>query len=140
MNKDYSAFDKELFKAAERVRKNSYSPYSNFSVGAAILAENGEIFACCNVENAAYPQSVCAEAGAISTMIANGQKQIKRIYITAKGIEPVTPCGGCRQKIREFGSPKTMIISHAIDGRPLRKTLEELLPYSFGPEHLRAKK
>ncbi len=130
--------DKALFNAAEKVRKNAHVPYSNFKVGAAILAEDGNIYAGCNVENAAYPQGVCAEGGAISIMVAAGQKQIKRIYITASGADPVTPCGGCRQKIREFAATDVIIICHGVDGKPFEKTLDELLPYSFGPEHLDA--
>ncbi len=135
----FEKFDKALFEAAKKAWQNSYSPYSNFKVGAAILAEDGNIYGGCNVENAAYPQSSCAEASAISNMVSNGQKQIKRIYIVAPGKEAVTPCGGCRQRIREFASPDTIIISHALEGEPLKKTLDELLPFSFGPENLRAK-
>lgn len=132
--------NKALFNAAEKVRKNAHVPYSNFKVGAAILADDGKIYGGCNVENAAYPEGVCAEAGAISQMVAAGQKQIKRIYITGSGFDPVMPCGGCRQKIREFASLGVIIISHGVDGEPLEKTLDELLPFSFGPESLGVKK
>jgi cytidine deaminase len=135
-----SVNDRALFNAAEKVRKNAHVPYSNFRVGAAILAEDGNIYAGCNVENAAYPQSNCAEAGAISIMIAGGQKKIKRLYIIGPGVDPVMPCGGCRQKIREFAAPDVVIISHGVDGEPFEKTLDELLPFSFGPEFLGVKK
>ena len=92
--------DKDLFEAAEAVRALAYAPYSKFKVGAAILADNGEIYAGCNVENAAYPQGNCAEASAIAAMIAGGGRRITRIYVTGPGRDPVTPCGGCRQRIR----------------------------------------
>ncbi len=130
--------DKALFDAAKKVRKNAYVPYSNFAVGAAILAENGEIYAGCNVENAAYPEGNCAELIAIGAMVGAGQRKIKRIYIVGAGGDPVTPCGGCRQRIREFGEPDCIIISHGINGEPLYLTLEQLLPHSFGPDHLGA--
>jgi len=129
--------DKDLFDAAEAVRVNAYAPYSKFRVGAAILADNGEIYAGCNVENAAYPQGNCAEASAIAAMIAGGGRRIRRIYVTGPGREPVTPCGGCRQRIREFADLDAAVISHGVDGEPLVSTLGELLPHSFGPEHLK---
>ena len=132
-----SSIEQALFDAAKAVRKNAHVPYSRFHVGAAILAEDGEIYAGCNVENAAYPLGSCAEASAISAMIAGGAKRIKRIFIVGSGSEPVTPCGGCRQRIREFGDPDIMVVSFGVDGqKPLRQTLEQLLPHSFGPEFL----
>ncbi len=130
------AIDKDLFAAAEAVRARAYAPYSNFLVGAAILADDGRIYAGCNVENAAYPQGNCAEAAAIAAMIAGGGRRIMRIYVTGPGRAPVTPCGGCRQRIREFADPDVTIISHGIEGAPLVSTLAELLPHSFGPGHL----
>lgn len=137
---DDGGTDKRLFAAAEAVRKNAHVPYSHFAVGAAILADDGKIYAGCNVENAAYPQGNCAEASAISAMIGAGAKRIKKIYITGPGHEPVTPCGGCRQRIREFATPDTPVICRGVDGAPLATTLGELLPHSFGPEHLDAAK
>ncbi len=135
MNAD---IDAKLFAAAERVRKNAHAPYSHFPVGAAILADDGAIYAGCNVENAAYPLGNCAEASAIAAMVGAGARRIVRIYITGNGAEPVTPCGGCRQRIREFADPDTPVICHGVDGAPLRTTLGALLPHSFGPEHLEA--
>jgi len=129
--------DKDLYEAAEAVRALAYAPYSKFKVGAAILADNGEIYVGCNVENAAYPQGNCAEASAIAAMIAGGGKRITRIYVTGPGREPVTPCGGCRQRIREFADLDVAVISHGVDGTPLVSTLGELLPHSFGPEYLK---
>jgi cytidine deaminase len=128
--------DQTLFDAAEAVRAKAYAPYSNFHVGAAILADDGKIYAGCNVENAAYPVGNCAEPSAIAAMLAGGGKRIKRIYVTGPGTTPVTPCGGCRQRIREFADLDVEVISHGVDGTPLVMTLGELLPHSFGPEFL----
>jgi len=129
--------DKALYEAAEAVRRRAYAPYSNFQVGAAILADDGRIYAGCNVENAAYPVGNCAEPSAIAAMIAGGGKRIRRVYVTGPGSMPVTPCGGCRQRIREFADLDVEIVSHGVDGEPLVQTLGQLLPYSFGPEFLK---
>jgi len=128
--------DADLFVAAEAVRAKAYAPYSRFSVGAAILADDGKIYVGCNIENAAYPVGNCAEPSAIAAMIAGGGKRIKRIYVTGPGQAPVTPCGGCRQRIREFADQDVVVISHGVDGTPLAQTIAQLLPYSFGPEYL----
>ena len=130
------ASDAELFAAAEAVRARAYAPYSRFAVGAATLADDGRVYAGCNVENAAYPIGNCAEASAIAAMIAGGGRRIRRVYVTGPGAVPVTPCGGCRQRIREFADPDVVVISHGVDGAPLAQTLEQLLPHSFGPEYL----
>lgn len=131
-----AATDSELFAAAEAIRQKAYAPYSGFAVGAAILADDGKVYAGCNIENAAYPQGNCAEASAIAAMIAGGAHRIKRIYVTGPGTAPVTPCGGCRQRIREFADPDVVVISHGIAGEPLHQTIAQLLPHSFGPEFL----
>lgn len=125
-----------LFKAASAARDKAYAPYSQFNVGAAIETASGAIFAGANVENAAYPQGCCAEASAISAMVMGGERAIAAILVVGGGEALVTPCGGCRQRIREFGSADTPI--HIAGPGGLRKsfTLEELLPYSFGPSHL----
>ena len=128
--------DQALFEAAEAVRAKAHAPYSRFQVGAAILADDGKIYTGCNVENAAYPVGNCAEPSAIAAMLAGGGKRIKRIYVTGPGSAPVTPCGGCRQRIREFADLDVEIISHGVEGSPLICTLEQLLPHSFGPEYL----
>jgi cytidine deaminase len=128
--------DQALFEAAEAIRRKAYAPYSRFSVGAAILADDGNIYVGCNVENAAYPQGNCAEASAIAAMIAGGARRITRIYVTGPGSDPVTPCGGCRQRIREFADLDVTVISHGVEGEPLALTLGQLLPHSFGPAHL----
>jgi cytidine deaminase len=128
--------DQKLFAAAEAVRAKAYAPYSNFHVGAAILADDGNIYSGCNVENAAYPIGNCAEASAIAAMLAGGARRIARVYVTGPGSAPVTPCGGCRQRLREFADLDVTVISHGVDGEPLVSTLGELLPHSFGPEFL----
>jgi cytidine deaminase len=129
--------DKSLIAAAVEARAKAYAPYSRFLVGAAVKDEHGAIHAGCNVENAAYPQGTCAEAGAIAAMIMAGGRKIIEAAVVGGGAGLVTPCGGCRQKLREFGGPDLAI--HVCDesGRIKRSfTLEELLPSSFGPENL----
>ncbi|MCG7392121.1 cytidine deaminase [Microvirga sp. ACRRW] len=125
-----------LFEAAKTIQARAYVPYSRFKVGAAILTPEGQVFTGCNVENAAYPVGSCAEAGAVSAMIAGGGSAIRAIVVMGDGEHLVTPCGGCRQRIREFASPDTKI--HIAGPEGIRKsfTLEELLPFSFGPDNL----
>lgn len=125
-----------LVKQAQLIMQRAYAPYSNFCVGAAILSESGAIYLGCNVENAAYPVGSCAEAGAISAIIAGGDKNIAMIAIAGKGTEPCTPCGGCRQRIREFAQEDTPILICDDSRLKLQTTLGDLLPLSFGPDHL----
>ena len=125
-----------LFDAAKAAYDNAYAPYSSFPVGAAILTPEGDIFAGCNVENAAYPQGACAEAGAIAAMARAGRRAITEILVIGDGEGLCTPCGGCRQRIREFAAPTTPIHIAGMQGVRASFTLEELLPQSFGPEHL----
>ena len=126
-----------LLQAARAARLNAYAPYSNFLVGAAVLDEQGQVHAGCNVENAAYPQGVCAEAAALSAMVLAGGRRVTALLVAGEGPSWVTPCGGCRQKLREFAAPDTSVL--VADGRGVQLwfTLEELLPHSFGPEHLK---
>lgn len=132
-----STFD-ELEAAARAVRDRSHSPYSGYPVGAAIRTDTGVIFAGCNVENASYPEGTCAEAGAISAMVAGSESgvRIAEIVTMTNGETPGTPCGGCRQRIREFASPDTVIHACTVDGAVLTMSMDELLPASFGPERL----
>ena len=111
-------------------------PYSQFAVGAAILTQTGKVYSGCNVENAAYPEGTCAEAGAIAAMVRDGETQIQDIYVIGNGEGLVTPCGGCRQKIREFSSAQTVIHVCGAEGVRQSFTMNELLPSSFGPENL----
>lgn len=126
-----------LIAAATAIRAKAYAPYSNHPVGAAILDEHGNIHTGVNVENAAYPEGVCAEASAISAMIANGGRQIIAIAVAGPGPLLCTPCGGCRQKIREFAAPTTPILVSGADGVFTSFSLQDLLPESFGPDNLR---
>lgn len=126
--------DKELLERARAARASAYCPYSDFRVGAAILDENGEIHAGCNVENAAYPLGSCAEAGAIAALVAAGGRRIVAIAIVGgTGAEPGTcaPCGGCRQRIQEFADAGTRVIFRDDDGEWRSYTISELLPASF---------
>ncbi len=126
----------QLFEAAKAAQARAYAPYSRFSVGAAVMTPEGAVFAGCNVENAAYPVGTCAEAGAIAAMIAGGGERIAAMLVIGDGPELVTPCGACRQRIREFAAPDAPI--HVADATGLRRTfsLDELLPFSFGPDNL----
>ena len=128
--------DPRLFAAATAAMERAYAPYSKFQVGAAVLAGNGQIYSGCNVENAAYPVGTCAEAGAISAMVRDGAQQIREMVVIGRGDVMCTPCGGCRQRIREFAAPDTKI--HVCGPEGLRRTFrrDELLPASFGPENL----
>ena len=126
-----------LFEAAKAVQARAYAPYSGFKVGAAIATPDGHVFAGCNVENAAYPVGSCAEAGAVSAMLAAGESRIAAIVVMGEGDNLVTPCGGCRQRIREFAASGTPIHIAGPEGIRRSFTLEELLPFSFGPDNLR---
>ena len=126
----------KLFNACKEAREQAYVPYSNFKVGAAFLTENNSIITGCNVENAAYPQSQCAEASAIGNLISQGYKSIIEIVVIGSGDLLCSPCGGCRQRIREFASLNVKIHMCNELGHMKTSTLEELLPDSFGPENL----
>jgi cytidine deaminase len=126
-----------LFDAALAVRRHAYAPYSGFSVGAALVTPSGAIFSGANVENAAYPAGTCAEAGAIAAMIAAGEREIAEILVLADGAALATPCGACRQRIREFAGDAAKIHVAGPDGVQATFTLGALLPEAFGPANLR---
>lgn len=125
-----------LYEAALEASRAAYSPYSHFPVGAAVLVETGEIFAGCNVENAAYPQGACAEANAIGAMVSAGERQIAAVLTVCEGEPLGTCCGGCRQRIREFAALDVPIYASDTTGVRDTYTLDQLLPHSFGPDHL----
>ena len=125
-----------LLAAARAVRRHAHAPYSNFRVGAAVLDDAGRIHAGCNVENAAYPQGLCAEAGAIARMVAEGGRSVRAVVVVGEGERLCTPCGGCRQKLREFARDDVPVIVADEQAVRARFTLGELLPASFGREHL----
>jgi cytidine deaminase len=127
---------KDLLEAALAARANAHAPYSGFAVGAALRAEDGRVFAGANVENAAYPQGICAEAAAIAAMVAAGGRRIAELLVVAEGPALCTPCGGCRQRLREFADGATPVHVAAPEGVRRSFTLDELLPHSFGPENL----
>jgi len=125
-----------MLAAAKAARANAHAPYSGFAVGACLKGKGGRLYAGCNVENAAYPQGQCAEATAIGVMVAAGEKEIVEILVVAESAEPVSPCGGCRQRLNEFAGPETPVHLCGLDGLRRTMTLGELLPLSFGPRQL----
>jgi cytidine deaminase len=126
----------ELIKAAASVRDNAYAPYSRLKVGAAVRAEDGRVFVGANVENASYPEGLCAEAAAISAMIAGGATRIAALAVVADADAPIPPCGGCRQRIAEFAGPDTEIHLATIAGARTELRFADLLPHAFTPKHL----
>ena len=126
----------KLFEEAKKVREKAYVPYSQFKVGAAFLTEDNSIVAGCNVENAAYPQSQCAEASAIGNLISQGYKNIVEVVVIGSGSKLCSPCGGCRQRLREFAKLDVPIHMCNIEGHIKTSILGDLLPDSFGSENL----
>ena len=125
-----------MLSAATKVRENAYVPYSRFKVGAAIRAASGVIYSGCNVENVAYPEGTCAEAGAIAAMVAAGDTVIAEVLVIADCPDPVPPCGGCRQKIAEFAAPDVLVTLCTTDGATKTMTVADLLPGSFTAAHM----
>ena len=128
--------DEALIAAAAAARQNAYAPYSHVKIGAAIRAEDGRIHVGANVENAAYPEGLCAEAAAIAAMVAAGARRIGALAVVSEGPEPAPPCGGCRQRIAEFAGPDMAIDLATTTGATRTITLGELLPLAFAPKHL----
>lgn len=132
---------KKLIETAIKYRKKSYSPYSKYKVGAAVLMDSGNIYGGNNIENASYPAGICAERTAIFKAVSEGEKTIKAIAICGGSKEEIDdmayPCGICRQVIREFSDPKECIVIIAKSADDYEEyTLEQLLPNSFGPDNL----
>ncbi len=125
-----------LIDAARSVRDNAHAPYSKFKVGAAIRAASGNVYVGCNVENVAYPEGTCAEAGAIAAMIAGGDTRISEVAVIADSPKPVSPCGGCRQKIAEFANGDVIVTLATIDGVVLETSVAELLPGVFDADYM----
>jgi cytidine deaminase len=125
-----------MIQKANEVMQHAYSPYSKYKVGACVEAEDGTLYCGCNIENASYGITVCAEVAAISSMISAGHKRIKSMVVMGSGNELCTPCGRCRQFIREFAAPDAQI--YLSDKKKVVKTtnIAELLPDSFGPGHI----
>lgn len=123
----------ELFSEAAAARAHAYAPYSGFAVGAALRSESGKVFSGANVENAAYPVGTCAEAGAIAAMVAAGERRIREFLVLGEGEALVTPCGACRQRIREFAGEDVLVHVAGPEGVRASFTLGVLLPEAFGP-------
>lgn len=125
-----------LMDAARAVRERAYAPYSRFKVGAAIRGASGAVYSGCNVENVAYPEGTCAEAGAIAAMVAAGETRIAEVLVIADSPEPVPPCGGCRQKIAEFAAQDVRVTMCTTGGAERVMTVAELLPGMFTAAHM----
>ena len=125
-----------LLEAATRVRERAYAPYSRFKVGAALRSTSGAVHVGCNVENVAYPEGTCAEAGAIAAMIAAGDTAIAEVCVIADSPSPVPPCGGCRQKLAEFAGADVRVTMATLSGEKLVMTVGELLPGRFTADHM----
>jgi cytidine deaminase len=125
-----------LLKAATAVRERAYAPYSRFKVGAALRSTSGAVHVGCNVENVAYPEGTCAEAGAIAAMIAAGDTRIAEVCVIADSPDPVPPCGGCRQKIAEFADQDVRVTLCTTDGKEKVMTVADLLPGVFTADHM----
>lgn len=128
---------KELMKMAIEARQNAYAPYSHFAVGAALLAESGRVYTGCNIENASYGLTCCAERNAIFAAVCAGERRFKMLAVAADSPEPVAPCGACRQVIAEFGIP--LVVMGNLKEGTKTMTAEELLPYGFGQESMNNK-
>lgn len=125
-----------LFTAAIAARERAHAPYSRFKVGAALLYEDGSVVPGCNVENASFGLSLCAERNAVGRAVADGRRGLKAVAVVADSNEPCPPCGMCRQVLAEFGAPGVPVRSRTLQGRESRLTLGELLPHAFGPAFL----
>lgn len=128
-----------LLRSATEVRENAYAPYSQFKVGAAVRAASGAVYSGCNVENAAYPEGTCAEAGAIAAMVAAGETELVEVAVIADCPSPVPPCGGCRQKLAEFGRHDVKVTLATVAGARTTTTIGDLLPGSFTAGHMGAR-
>ena len=125
-----------LLQSARAVRENAYAPYSGFKVGAALRARSGAVYTGVNVENAAYPEGTCAEAGAIAAMVAAGDTAIAEVCVIADCLDPVPPCGGCRQKLAEFSDGDVAVTLATTAGAQQVTSVAELLPGAFKPHHM----
>lgn len=128
--------EQELLECAKQAREKAYVPYSRFAVGAAVETKAGNIYAGCNIENAAYPTTCCAERVAIFNAVSAGEKDFRALAVIADTDQPVSPCGSCRQVMSEFFSPETKIILGHLKGEKRVVTIKDLLPFSFGSEDL----
>ena len=126
----------DLLEQARDVRDRAYVPYSKFKVGAAVRGASGRVYQGCNVENVAYPEGTCAEAGAIAAMVAGGDTRLSEVAVIADSPLPISPCGGCRQKLAEFGDASTPVTLATTGGEVLRTTIGALLPGGFDADYM----
>jgi cytidine deaminase len=124
----------DLCAAARAAMQNAHAPYSRFPVGAAVLTDSGKVFAGCNVENASYPEGWCAETSALAQMVSAGETKIVEVAVVAEKMARITPCGGCRQRLAEFGTAATRVHLCDASGVVETVTLGDLLPKGFGFE------
>ena len=127
----------DMVAAARQAMERAYAPYSKFQVGAVVRGDSGTLYAGCNVENAVYPQGWCAEASAIAAMVMAGERRVVEAAVMSRGAELTTPCGGCRQKLREFAGDDLPIHICVPEGLRRTVTLGELLPLAFSSENLK---
>lgn len=125
----------QLRQSAEAARRNAYAPYSGFAVGAAVEGHSGLIYSGCNVENASFGLTICAERSAILQAVSSGETSLRRLLVTADINSPVAPCGACRQVMHEFGVEEVIMCN--MRGENMTVSLKELLPLAFGPESLK---
>ncbi len=126
-----------LIRQLKQAMNRAYAPYSHYAVGALVVTEDGHHFVGCNVENASYPEGHCAETAAIASMVVAGYQRIACIYIMSQDKNGALPCGGCRQRIREFADQQTPVILCSPTGVQKRLLMQDLLPHAFGPEFLK---
>jgi cytidine deaminase len=127
----------DMLEAARQALKSAYAPYSRHRVGAAVRGASGAVYAGCNVENAAYPEGTCAEAAAIAAMVLAGETRLIEVMVMGETAGLCTPCGGCRQKLREFATADVPVRIAGPEGVRMTLSVDELLPDAFGPENLR---
>ena len=128
--------EKELIRQAIAAREKAYTPYSHFKVGAALLAQNGKVYTGCNIENAAYTPTNCAERTALFHAVFEGERDFDAIAIACSGEYPAFPCGVCRQALSEFCTPELPVLCGNAAHERVQSTLGELLPHAFGPKDL----
>ncbi len=138
MPKPYTLTSNDLIKAAQKAKAKAYAPYSKFKVGAALLAKSGKVYTGCNVENASYGLTCCAERNAVFQAVGRRERNFTAIAIVSDSPEPTAPCGACRQVLNEF-APEMEVIMAGAKGRVKTRRLKELLPDSFGPKSLKNK-
>lgn len=126
-----------MVQEAKRSLRAAYSPYSKVRVGASVLGADGKVYSGCNVENASYGATICAERTAVVKAVSEGNKEIKGVVIVTEAQEPWAPCGMCRQVLLEFGSPKTPVLLVSTKGKSRRFTLGKLCPASFSPKQMK---